>query len=170
MANAYQMTLLEAYPVIDMLPLDPSDVEEVERMVAADEVGDTMFEFLWRELKLADSVPSAEMLLNMAIKDMEEVLEAFRSQPGRTDFQRMLVESYTKETKFGFDLNDPEAVQAAVDADRTNDLLFSFIWRDMDGVDTSEDAIHHLSKAIEEIETVRDEIVVKLSPGPGARH
>jgi len=167
MANAYQSALLEFYPTVDMLPIDRNDPEDIDRRVAQDGIGDSMFQFLWNELGVADSTPSAEMVLDMAIQDIEEVMEAFRRQPGRTDLRRILVESYTKETKFGFDLNDEEAVQSAVDENRTNDLLFTFLWRDLDGVDDPEAAVEGLEAAITEIGTVRNGILSSLVPeGP----
>jgi len=169
MTNAYQSALLEFYPTVDMLPINRNDAEDIDRRVAEDDIGDPMFQFLWNELGLADSTPSAEMVLEMAIRDIEEVLEAFRRQPGRTDFRRILVESYTKETKFEFDLHDEASVQSAVDGNRTNDLLFTFLWRDLDGVDDREAALDGLEGAISEIETVRNGIIASLVPD-GPRH
>ena len=48
-ANRYQKRLLESYPNIDLLPLDPTDEAEVARAVAERRTGDGLFEFLWHE-------------------------------------------------------------------------------------------------------------------------
>jgi len=65
MINAAQKRLLEAYPNIGMLPVDP------------DSVGDTLFTFMWRELADAGETPeNAISALDVALSDIEAVRAA----------------------------------------------------------------------------------------------
>lgn len=82
MANANQLALLKAYPNIDLLPIDPSDPDGVEAIVAEDATGDTLFAFLWRELGDAgDDRREASAMLALAIQDIGLVKAAIDGMP-----------------------------------------------------------------------------------------
>lgn len=69
----YQLTLLKGYPEIDFL--GSCDPAEINALVKADETGDTLFAFLWRELNDdCDSPEEARHRLERAINEIEGVL------------------------------------------------------------------------------------------------
>lgn len=74
-ANRYQKRLLESYPNVDLLPLDPTDEAEVAQAVAERRTGDGLFEFLWRELAdMGDEeTPEVDKALGQALFDIEAV-------------------------------------------------------------------------------------------------
>jgi hypothetical protein len=74
-ANQFQTAMLKAYPVED-LSFDVSDIEEIDRVVKADEIGDTLFAFLWRELHDAASAAEARQMMDSAIQQLENVRKA----------------------------------------------------------------------------------------------
>ncbi|HRY01557.1 MAG TPA: hypothetical protein P5256_00405 [Beijerinckiaceae bacterium] len=48
--HPFHALLLASYPNVDLLPFDPSDYSAVDAAVRNNETGDTLFNFLWREL------------------------------------------------------------------------------------------------------------------------
>lgn len=77
MANEFQKALLESYPSIELLPLDPSDEAEVDAAVAGGSTGDTLFEFLWKEMAdHAGDPENALEALEHAIRDIRAVRDA----------------------------------------------------------------------------------------------
>jgi len=71
--------LLANYPNADLLPFDHSDHAAITTLVAADHTGDTLFNFLWREL--ADLEPDDEAgareRIESALGDLQAVQKAF---------------------------------------------------------------------------------------------
>lgn len=61
MTIRWQMALMRSYRDMDLLGCDAQDPQSVDRAVAEHKTGDTLFEFLWREL-------SDDIDLNEAIK------------------------------------------------------------------------------------------------------
>jgi hypothetical protein len=77
MANEFQKALLTSYPNIELLPLDPSNEAEVDAAVASGSTGDTLFEFLWKEMADHSGDPeNALEALDHAIRDVRAVREA----------------------------------------------------------------------------------------------
>lgn len=77
MANELQKLLLAAYPNVDLLPFDHADEQDVEAAVQDGRTGDTLFDFLWREM--ADHSGDAENALEAldhAMRDIRSVREA----------------------------------------------------------------------------------------------
>lgn len=82
--NANQLALLAAYPNLDLLPIDPSDPDGVAAVVENDATGDTLFNFLWRELNDAgEDRRAASAKLAEAIRDLEAVKAAIDGNPRR---------------------------------------------------------------------------------------
>jgi hypothetical protein len=83
MANRYQKLLIETYPSIDLLGLDAGDEAGVEAAVAGNSTGDTLFEFLWRELAdhEGDSAEHVLKTLDHAVRDILVLREAVSSAP-----------------------------------------------------------------------------------------
>jgi len=176
MANIFQNLLLESYPIIEDLPIDPDDVDEVDELVEAGEVGDTLFEFMWKELARADGKEDAMAVLAKAMADLNEVGEALARQPDRNDYRTVLREHYvSKGAGFDFDLQDPEAVESAVEANQQQDMLFSFMWRELSPLGDGKGNVVHLDhdeavrlmeRGAEEVESVRASIVLNVSSRP----
>ena len=70
-----QLLLMKVYPGVDLLQLDPNDPASVDAMVKTDEVGDTLFTFLWREIGQfqPDETEHVIQALEDAIRDIETV-------------------------------------------------------------------------------------------------
>lgn len=83
MANRYQKLLIEAYPNIDLLGLDVGDEAEVEAAVAGGSTGDTLFEYLWRQLAdhEGDSAEHVLKTLDHSVRDILAVREAVLAAP-----------------------------------------------------------------------------------------
>ncbi len=79
--NRYQRLLLEAYPDLDLLPIDPKDHREVDDTVRSHETGDTLFDFLWLELgDVGDAGPEdALRSLDQAIAELQKVRDHIAS-------------------------------------------------------------------------------------------
>ncbi|MDE4914367.1 hypothetical protein PQI07_27225 [Methylobacterium sp. 092160098-2] len=78
MANEFQKLLLAAYPNQDMLNFDPTDERQVEDAVREGSTGDTLFDFLWKELAdhSGDEVEHVLKSLDQAARDIQAVREA----------------------------------------------------------------------------------------------
>ena len=83
MANEFQKLLLEAYPNVDLLPVDTSDENRVEAAVRDGATGDTLFDFLWRDLADHSGGDAEHVLktLDQALQDILAVREAVAALP-----------------------------------------------------------------------------------------
>lgn len=85
MVNEFQKALLASYPNIELLPFDASNEEEVATAVADGRTGDTLFEFLWKEMADHTGDPdNAVEALEHTIRDVKAVRDAvmdIRSAP-----------------------------------------------------------------------------------------
>lgn len=72
--------LLTAYPQIDILPIDPDDLRQVDEAVRNEETGDALFNFLWRELGEAGRSDEAIRVLDQALEDLQAVRDAIEEE------------------------------------------------------------------------------------------
>jgi len=77
--NPLHLMLLESYPNADLLPFDHCDHAAIATLVDADSTGDTLFNFLWRELAELDpsDEAGARERIASALHDLEAVQRAF---------------------------------------------------------------------------------------------
>lgn len=70
----------KSYPNADLLPFDPSDHAAIADMVASNATGDTLFNFLWREMAHLDPTDTegAYERIQSALRDIQAVERAFR--------------------------------------------------------------------------------------------
>jgi len=76
--HPFHAALLAAYPSLDLLPFDLTDYSAISKMVAANQTGDTLFNFLWRELSDLDPADRSDALarLSAAMRDIDAVYQA----------------------------------------------------------------------------------------------
>ena len=80
-ANPLHVLLLRSYPNADLLPFDHSDHAAIATLVAADATGDTLFNFLWRQLAGLDpsDEAGARERIAGALNDIQTVQRAFEA-------------------------------------------------------------------------------------------
>jgi len=80
--NPFQLKLLRSYPNVQHMSIDPDDPVAVERDVATGRTGDTLFDFLWIEMKeAATDKEEALRLLERAMEDIQAVRDAIEADP-----------------------------------------------------------------------------------------
>lgn len=154
MANEWQGLLVRNYPGIFALPVDVNDIGAIE--AAADDVGDTLFTFLWRELGNAEGAPAADLLLGQAVDDVEAVKSALESAPDGTLPRSVLLASYPGMASLPLDPADETAVDESVRAGETGDDLFAFLWRELGDASSLAEAARMTGTASQDIQSVRD--------------
>lgn len=85
--NPMRAALLASYPDIDLLPIDPADPESTQEAVRATDpvngTGDTLFDFLLRELDkdVTEDPDEALSRLQKAVDDIQAVMSHIENAP-----------------------------------------------------------------------------------------
>jgi hypothetical protein len=76
-ADKYQTRLIKAYPSVELLGIDLDDPAAIEEAVhSKDGTGDSLFDFLWIELKDVTDDVEALRRIDIAIGDLHVVRSA----------------------------------------------------------------------------------------------
>lgn len=153
--------LLKGYPFIDLLPIPLDDHDQIDKLVKSDETGDTLFNFLWRELS---SIDKDEVIPNLekSINDLSAIYAAF--QVAETDsltpsqIGDIIRGSYPDIDLLPLGTQSDEDIEEAIQNDETGDTLFKFIWRELchgdcpDPLDLIQQAINDLANVLKEFQ------------------